>query len=89
MNRDDLIRHIEVNQERICALINYLDEIVSELREDISKIDIRNQALLQELQMQEKKAQAQKKSSHTCAREDFCLTPMYIRVVKNIDSDLP
>lgn len=89
MNRDDLIRHIEVNQERICALINYIDEIVSELREDISKIDIRNQALLQELQMQEKKAQTQKKSSHPLRQEEFCIAPMYIRVIKNVDSDLP
>lgn len=84
MNRETIIHHIQINQTRMEAILNYLDKVVSELREDISKLDIKNQTLLQELQLQDKKS-----PEHKAHSEEFCLTPLYIRLKRQLDDQLP
>lgn len=81
MNRETILQHVQINQARMQAIVEYIDQVVSELREDLSKLDLKNQALLTELQCKEKK------SSESISRpEDFCLTPLYIRV-KRVDPE--
>jgi hypothetical protein len=83
MNRETIIQHIQINQSRMSAIVTYIDSVIGELREDISKMEIKNQALLQELQCTDKKP-----PDPMNGPEGFCLTPLYIRI-KKLDDQMP